>query len=235
DLRMQLSRQILASPLRHLEIIGVNRLMASLTDDIPNIVLALTNLPNLVINFVIVLGCLIYMGWLSWFLLLVVIGIVCVGIFSYYTLARRADKYFKLTREAWALLLKHFQALIDGGKELKLHRRRREEFFSQKLDATAGALSRHRVSATTNYAIAENWGEMLVFLVIGFLIFSLSKYRGTNSEVLTGYVISILYMMTPMQFLLNTFPVISQAEVAVDKFKDVYDSLAAATQENDAA
>jgi putative ATP-binding cassette transporter len=234
DLRMKLSRQILASPLRHLEVTGANRMMASLTDDIPNIVQALTNLPNLVINFVIVLSCLVYMGWLSWFLLLVVIGIVGVGVLSYLVLGQKADKYFRQAREAWDLLLKHFHALIDGSKELKLHRRRREEFFSRKLDATAAALARHRVAATTNYAIAENWGEMLIFLVIGFLIFALSKYRGANTEVLTGYVISILYMMNPLQFVLNTFPMIGQAEVAIDQIKDLHDSLATGTPENDA-
>src|SRR5262249_37075242 len=87
---------------------------------------------------------------------------------------------------------------------------------------------------TTNYAIAENWGEMLIFLVIGFLIFALSKYRGANTEVLTGYVISILYMMNPLQFLLNTFPMISQAEVAIDQINKLRDSVATENPKNDA-
>src|SRR5689334_219087 len=34
ELRMQLARQILSSPLRHLEIIGRSRLLATLTDDV---------------------------------------------------------------------------------------------------------------------------------------------------------------------------------------------------------
>jgi putative pyoverdin transport system ATP-binding/permease protein len=235
DLRVRLSRRILASPLRHLEILGANRMMASLTDDIPNIVQALTNFPNLVINFVIVLGCLMYMGWLSWFLFLVVIGTMAVGVLSYHVLGRIANKYFRQAREAWDLLLKHFHALVEGSKELKLHRLRREEFFSQKLDAAAAALARHRITATTNYAIAENWGEMLVFLVIGLLIFALSGHRGVTAEVLTGYVISILYMVTPLQLVLNTFPTISQAAVAIDKLKDLNELLDAEPPEDDAS
>ena len=235
DLRMQLSRQILDSPLGHRETVGANRMMASLTDDIPNIVQALCNLPNLVINFVVVMSSLVYMCWLSWFLFLVVIGIVGVGVLSYLVLGRRADKYFKLARESWDSLLKHFHALIDGGKELKLNRRRREEFFSQKLDTAASGLARHNVSATTNYSIAENWAEMLIFLVIGFLIYALSKYRGGDAEVVTGYIIAILYMMNPLQFLLNTFPMISQAEIALDQIDKLRDSLAAETPENETA
>jgi putative ATP-binding cassette transporter len=234
ELRMQLGRQILSSPLRHLEIIGRSRLLATLTDDISTVTTTLAELPNLCINLVIVLGCLIYMGWLSFLLLLIVIGTVGVGVLSYHILGRRADRYFRLARESWGTLMKHMNSSLDGSKELKLHRRRREEFFTQHMDTAAAALARHRISAKTHYAIAENWGEMLIFLVIGTLIFALTKISGGNSEVLTGYVVAILYMMNPLQFVLNTFPSIGQADVAIDQIDELRTSLAAQIKEDDA-
>ncbi len=234
SLRIQLSRGILASPLRDLEAIGSSRLMASLTDDIPKIVAALFNLPNLCINTAIVLGCLVYMGWLSWILLLTVVGIFTLGGLGYSVLAQRADKYYMLARDSWTLLLKHFHALVDGSKELKLHRQRRETFFSQNVQATAAAVARDRIAATTNYAIAENWGELLVFVVIGLLIFNLPNFQGATTEVLTGYVIVILYMIHPLQFVLNTYPVISQAEIAIDQLGELENLLTAKISENDA-
>ena len=234
ELRIQLSRQILASPLRHLESIGSSRLLATLTDDIPTITTTLTNLPNLCINLVIVLGCLVYMGWLSILLLLIVIGTFGVGVLSYNYLGRRADRYFKLARESFEALMMHFNSMLDGTKELKLHRQRREEFFTQNLEASAASLRRHRIAATTNYAIAENWGEMLIFLVIGTLIFALPRISGGNLEVLTGYVIAILYMMNPLQFLLNTYPLIGQAEVAIDKLEEMRTALATQIREDEA-
>lgn len=234
DLRTQLSRQILASPLRDLEAVGSNRLIASLTDDIPKIVQALTNLPNLCINIVIVLGCLVYMGWLSWVLLLLLSVVFGVGGLGYSALGRRAYKYVKSARETWDLLLKHFHSLIDGSKELKLHRQRREEFFSQNIKATAATLARHRIAAWTNYVVAENWGQMLIFVVVGLLIFNIAKIQSINAEVLTGYVIIILYMTNPLQFVLNTLPMISMAEVAIKQINELSILLESKVREDDA-
>src|SRR2546423_14683689 len=106
---------------------------------------------------------------------------------------------------------------MSGPREnsnLNHHRQRRDDFFSQNLAAGPRGLARQRAAATTNYAIAENWGEMLIFFIIGTLIFALTRLSGGNTEILTGFVIAILYMMNPLQFVLNTFPLISQAEVA---------------------
>jgi putative pyoverdin transport system ATP-binding/permease protein len=233
NMRLQLSRQILSSPVRHLELIGSSKLLASLTEDIPAITNTLTNLPNLCINLVIVLGCFVYMGYLSLTLLLVVLGTVVVGGLSYHLLGQKAEHYFTLARKSWDDLLKNFTSMIEGNKELKLHQRRREEFFSQNVDAVAAGLARHRAAATTHYAIAENWGEMLIFFIIGTLIFFLATFGGGNTEVLTGYVIAILYMMNPLQFILNTFPLISQAEIAIDQVEKLRATLAIEIKEDD--
>ncbi len=65
DLRMFLSQRILASPLRHLEEMGAHRLLAALTDDIQAIANTATILPFFFINVAILVGCQIYLLWLS--------------------------------------------------------------------------------------------------------------------------------------------------------------------------
>ena len=82
DLRLTLSRRILAAPLRDLEKIGPAGLLAPLTEDIGAIVGAVGNLPLLILHATVTLGCLVYLGILSWQLLLLVIGLMVVGILS---------------------------------------------------------------------------------------------------------------------------------------------------------
>jgi putative ATP-binding cassette transporter len=234
NLRLQLSRQILKAPLRHLEQLGAHRLLATFTEDTMVITNALTQLPNLCTNFVIVVGCLIYMLWLSWVLFLLVLGGVALGALTYHLMEKRASRSFRAAREAMTHLIKHFRTLIDGNKELKLHRQRRNEFLTQGIEAAAASVARHRVAATTAYSIAENWGEILIFLVIGLLLFVFAPVRGINSQVLTGYVIAILYMTTPLQFILNTFGVVGQAEASIDKVDELKMSLASRISESEA-
>ena len=73
DLRMHLSRQILGAPMRQLEEVGPHRLLAALNDDVTAISSALANIPTIIMNSTVLLVGLIYLGWLSW---PVLIGVV---------------------------------------------------------------------------------------------------------------------------------------------------------------
>jgi len=225
NLRMQLSRQMLQAPLRHLEQVGPHRLLTTFTEDTMIITNALVQLPTLCTNLVIVAGCLTFMLWLSPALFLLVLGAVALGALSYHLMEKRASRSFKASRESLIELVKHFRSLIDGNKELKLHRERRDEFFTQDLEATAQSVARHRVAATTAYSIAGNWGEILIFLMIGLLLFVFIPRQGLDSQVATGYLIAILYMTSPMHFILTTFGVVGQAEVSINKVDELKLSL----------
>jgi putative ATP-binding cassette transporter len=219
ELRFKISQRIVSSPLRHLEEIGPHRLLAAITEDIPMIMAALTQGPSLCINSVIVAGCLVYMGWLSWRLLLLVTVSLLIGMAGYHFLEQRSKNLFRLARNEANVLLKDFRALLDGAKELQMHRKRRHEFLTESIGARANRVAGYRVSATTNYAVAQEWGELMIFVVIGLLIFLFSEFKGANTQVLTGYVLVFFYMTTPLQFILNSFPAVSQADIAVDRIE----------------
>src|SRR5256886_595432 len=70
DIRRELVRKILAVPLRQLEEIGGPRLMVALTDDINSITAAFFACPTLSANIAILLGGAVYLGLLSWRVLL---------------------------------------------------------------------------------------------------------------------------------------------------------------------
>ncbi|MHC5716125.1 MAG: ABC transporter transmembrane domain-containing protein, partial [Nostoc sp.] len=78
-LQMGLSRQILASKLSHLERLGNPRLLATLTEDIQAVANAVYQMPFIFINLAIVLGCVAYITWLSWLVLLMVCAISVVA------------------------------------------------------------------------------------------------------------------------------------------------------------
>src|SRR5215510_403156 len=77
NLRLEMTQQILKAPLRHLEKLGSHRVLTAFTEDTLVITNALIQLPAFCTNAVIVLGCLVYMLWLSWLLFLLVI--VCAA------------------------------------------------------------------------------------------------------------------------------------------------------------
>lgn len=221
QLRMDLSRQILGVPLRRLEELGPHRLLTALTDDIPTITNIVSLIPIACINAAVAISCLVYMGWLSWPMLLAVLAIIVLGIVSYQLPVAKGFRYMRLARREGDNLFNHFRALTEGIKELKIHGERRQAFLSDMLEQTAKRFSRHAISGQTIYTIAASWGQLLVFVVIGLLLFVLSGWIRIDSAVLTGFTLAILYLMTPLQLIMNTLPNMGRASVALGNVEEL--------------
>lgn len=231
DIRMKLSRQILSSPLRLLEETGKPRLMAALTEDIFAINNAVVTIPMLCMQIATVTGGLIYLGWLNWVILLWTLGFIAVGAATYQLPMMRVSRYLRLGREQGIALIKHFRTIIDGTKELKLHRRRREAFLTQELQASAADYHRHIFIANTTATAAAGWGQLLFFIAIGLLIFLVPAWKPVEVTTLTGYVLTILYLMNPLQYILDTIPTLGRAQISIKKIQEMGLSLARSTEE----
>jgi putative ATP-binding cassette transporter len=234
-LHMCLSRQILATSLRHLEELGAPRLLATLTEDVEAITDAFIWYPVLCINSAMVVGCLAYMGWLSWGLLLGVLGFMALGILSYRIPQHWAVRSLWLAREENDRLYHHFRAQAEGIKELKLHHDRRQAFLSQVLQSTATAFRRHTVVGMSIYAVTRSWGNLLFYVFIGLLLFALATLYELTAQTITGYTLAILYMMTPVASILNALPDLGRASVALKKIEALGLSLMAHATEEEAS
>jgi putative ATP-binding cassette transporter len=215
DLRAHLSRQILNAPLRFLEQYGGHRLLASLTDDVQVITGSLLGIPALCINITTIIVCMIYLGWLSGTVLVSVLAFMALGVLTYNALIKRALRYLRLAREEQNSLFKHFRSLTQGTKELKLHIQRRNAFLDEQLDGTARDLRRFNIRGLRIYAGADGFGQFLFFVFIGLLLFVLPLVREVNVQTLTGYTLAILYIMVPLEVILNFIPAFGRAQIAL--------------------
>jgi putative pyoverdin transport system ATP-binding/permease protein len=217
DLRMRLSSQILGSELSHLEQIGNSRLLATLTEDVQAVAVAVYAIPFLCIDIAMVLGCLIYIIWLSWLVILLVILIAIVAISSCDWITRQGQKNLALAREDEDGLFKNFRTITEGVKELKLHYLRRESFISKQLQVTAGEYKRHYTRGLTFFATTNTWGRFIFFFAIGFVLFALPRFITLNPQTLYSYILTFTYLMLPMDNIISKLPQFSQAAIALQK------------------
>ncbi|HEX5883037.1 MAG TPA: cyclic peptide export ABC transporter [Pyrinomonadaceae bacterium] len=215
ELRMKLCRSIIGAPLRQLEQLGAPRLLATLTDDVPAISGALTVIPMVCMHIAIIVTSMIYLAWLSWPVFIAVSVFMVFGVLSYYIPFIKAYNFFEQNRQGWDVLFKHFQGLMHGTKELKLHRQRRTAFFDESLEPTASEIKENGRKADTIHSITSGWGQLLVFVLIGLLLFAGPAFRQIDQQTLTGYSLIVLYMMTPLEVLLSLMPTLARANVAL--------------------
>ncbi|MBD2168445.1 cyclic peptide export ABC transporter [Calothrix membranacea FACHB-236] len=217
ELRLTLSERILSAPLYHLEILGKHRLLATLTDDVLAISRIVYIIPTLCIDITIVASCLLYLFWLSSTIFFLVLLSLLLGILSYQQVARKANLFFTLARQQEDKLFKHFQSLTEGTKELKLHKERRQIFLNQELRETAQLSRSNNVVGMTIFAVAASWGNSLFFVVVGLVIFALPIFQTIPTHILSGYALTILYLLSPLDYIMSAIPTFSKATVALNK------------------
>jgi putative ATP-binding cassette transporter len=207
--------------LSHLEQLGNPRLLATLTEDIQAVADGVYQMPFLFINLAIVLGCVVYITWLSWLVLLIVAGLSVVAIASCQWFLNRGKKLLTLAREDQDVLFDHFRTITEGVKELKLHYNRRQVFLDKKLQSTATKYRRHNVDGFTFFAITTSWGQLIFFFAMGFVIFALPNLLAINAQTLSGYILTFTYLMMPMNNIISKLPLLSKASIALQKIESL--------------
>ena len=211
EMRRKLIRRILGVSLRHLESLGISRILASLVDDVQTLTGSMFALPTMAMNVAILAGGSVYLCYLSMEAFAFMSGFIVLGIVAYRLLVVRAYHYVRLAREQQDTLFNHLRALTEGIKELKIHRRRRNAFLEEKIQTATEALQNHNFSAAKRFVLGHSCSQVFLYGAIGFILFALPRMQGIPPEALTGYLLSFVYLMVPLGSLLNLAPGLGRA------------------------
>jgi len=233
EMRLNLCGQILRAPLRTVEQRGASGLMAALTDDIHRIAEALLVLPAQCVNLAIAVSCFVYLFLLSWPLATGFVVIFGIGIAGHELITRFARPQMIKGRQHWDDLIANYSGVINGNKELKLNRRRRNSLRSHELRPTADAMM--AVAWKSNWIVATGtaFTQLVFFALIGLVLFVAPRFAVFETSVLTGFVMMALFMSGPIASIVGASPKFHMADIALKKIHSLGLSLAK-TDEADA-
>jgi len=230
DMRVTLCQRILSSPLHHIENLGQHRLLAAFTDDMLNVANVVINIPYAIVNVAILAGCLIYLGWLSGVVLIGILGCMTLGVVSYLLPVISANRRLRVARKKQDTLFAHFRALMEGLKELKLHAPRQQDFM-RHLCISAEEVGSEKSAGVSIYATAANWNRLLFFVYAGVVLFAFpSVFRSGGIATTAAYIVVILYMMAPLEAILNVLPHLAVANTALRQVESLNMDLQSRTE-----
>lgn len=217
DLRLTLCQSIMDAPLRHIEELGASRLWPCLNNDISDIAGVVINLPYFLVNIIIIASCICYLGWLSPRLLPLFIICIILGMVSYLLPVLSARRHYRRAREKQDSLYRHLRSLFDGAKELKLSSSKRTAFISELLEPTLVDVRRHNIKAANIYTSTANWNRLLFFLYVGLVLLVLPRFSPSGPGLAAAYVLAVLYIMAPLEAIMNSSPNVGRANIALSK------------------
>jgi putative pyoverdin transport system ATP-binding/permease protein len=227
-LRRELARRILDARLREVEEAGAARLLAALTDDIGAIAAALSALPSLAVNLTVLVACGAYLAWLSPRMFAALLLFVAAGLFVYRLFATAAMRALRRVRAEQDHLFAHFRALTEGLVELQRHAARRRAFLDEDLEQTSATLERENLRASARFGLAHLWSQAIVYGALAAVLFGAIGLHLVDPAVLTGFVLTIVYLTGPLAAAMQTLPAFGKASVALDRVQALGWTLAAA-------
>ncbi|MEY3826032.1 MAG: hypothetical protein RLZZ148_846 [Cyanobacteriota bacterium] len=227
QLQMGLSRQILASELGYLEKLGSANLLASLTEDVQAIAGAVSVLPFIFINLAIVSSCILYIVWLSWQAFFIILILSTLAVMTSGVFLRKGRAFLNLAREDQGELFGHFRTLTEGIKELKLYYQKRQDFLKDDLQPTATQLRHHNIQGLSLFSLTDTSGKLIFFIAIALVLFILPQWITLSPLTLSSYVLIFTYIVGPLDNLVSKLPILSKADVSLQKLKALGLSLAA--------
>ncbi|MGS0891586.1 cyclic peptide export ABC transporter [Burkholderia stagnalis] len=220
-LRMRTIRRIGDASYPDLEQLGSAKSLSVLTQDLDTIVVFFVNLPTIAMQGAVIAGCLAYLGYLSWQILLFAAATIGIAMLGFRVVQGRALTDLRDSRRNEDDLVRHFRALFDGAKELKLHRARRDAFVGEMLEPGVEAVRVQRTRGYMLYAAAASWGNLILFAFIGLTLFVLARWFQIDGRVASGYAMVFLYMIMPIEGLLAAIPSVSIARVAFERIEQL--------------
>nr|WP_281392593.1 cyclic peptide export ABC transporter [Chitinophaga varians] len=214
ELRMQLIGKIMSTSYQRFEQMDRGRVYTVLNDDVNIIGDATNTIVMLVTSAFTALGAFIYLGTIALWATVLTLALILFITLTYYAVSRSTDKYFEKARDTQNDFLRLINGLIDGYKEISMHRSRKKE-YKQDIDHTAGEY-RNKISvANIRFVNAFLVGESSLVLLLGLVVFALPKmFGGIQFYTVMSFVLVLLYLIGPVNDVLNSIPALMQLKVA---------------------
>ena len=235
ELRSFVARRVLAADYRQLESIGAARIQSALAEHSTRVAEFFVSFPVILMNAVIVAGCLLYMAWLSWQVFLLALVVVGLGSVGYHLAHLRAIRHLNIAADEQDQLFSYFRSLTDGAKELRLNRHKRKAFYDEVLSSSIETVRRERTFGMSVFVASGGWAQFLLYAFIGMVLFALVSDGPDRVLIMTGYALVFVYMVGPLEALLLSIPRANLAQASAERIDEITQAMATSEVQTDGA
>lgn len=227
--RLMLYRRIQKLAFADLERIGQARLINLLNVDVPAITGAALTFPQIWLNLVTVGGIFGYLMYLNFDVFIIVIVCVAVAALSYIIPVEIGGAFFAESRNIYDKVQEGVKGLVYGFKELKLNSKKSDRYYYEELESAEMESMNANLKGTAVFQVAENYGEILIYLIIAVCVFHLPYVYTLSQGELIGIVVALIYLAGPIGDIFESIEMINHGNIALNKLKEFYAEL---TDEN---
>jgi len=214
DMRMRLLEKISYTSYQKFEKIDRGRVFATINNDTGQIGGTANIVVQLITSAITTIGAFFYLATIAFWATMLTLGVVGVIATLYLFVTRRTRVYFEDARETQNVFMRLLNGLIDGFKELSLQYNKKKDFIKE-LEETTDEFRQKTAFALIKFVNAFLIGESLLIIILGSVGYGIPRlFPQVTPMTLMGFIMVLLYLIGPINGILNSIPAIMQLKVA---------------------
>lgn len=220
DIRIKLIEKIFSASYQKFEKIERGRVYATLNDDTNYLGGAVNFLVIFITSVITIISAFIYLALISFWPTLLTLGVILIIASIYYFVSEYAAKYFNVARDTSNKYMSLLNGMLDGFKELCISRFKKNE-YKKDIEDTIDDFRKNNIKADIYYINAMMVGESFLIFVLGFVSFVFPKmFPDIQSYVLMSFLMVLLYLIGPINGVLQTIPVIIRLKISWERIQE---------------
>jgi putative ATP-binding cassette transporter len=214
-LRVRICDKLRRSELPFVESLGKGELYTTIGQDANLISHTTFIVINAAQEAIMLVFALLYVAWLSTLGFVIVLIAIAVGMTFYYFHRRSLTADLRQLANTDAQFLDTLGHIVDGFKEAKLNRRKNDALFATFTEI-AGQTETLKVGMGIKFVTDIMFAHVFFYALIGAIVFLLPRIVPTFSEVVLKMTAAVLFIIGPLEMIVNAMPLFARSSVALD-------------------
>jgi putative ATP-binding cassette transporter len=214
--RTRISTRIANAPLRQFEHIGKNHFYKVLSQDTVVIGECASPIINAASSVVVIVFALACMAIISLSAVLAVTGMIGLAVLHFVRRQRVVNQALMAAEQQERRFFGLIEHLLEGFKELKISRERRDDLLGHHLGQVAEQTTALRKAASHDSVGLIVFAQSFFYLLIGFMLFVWPSVADVSHDDSVRIVTLILFIIGPVGEAVSGLPAMARADIAIN-------------------
>ncbi|MDQ1354179.1 MAG: hypothetical protein QG657_4488 [Acidobacteriota bacterium] len=220
DLRMRLIDKVFLSTYQSFEKLDRGRVFATLNDDTAQIANSAGVIVALITSVITAICAFVYLGTIAFWATAVTLAVAIFIASLYGFVSGKARQYFEEARDTRNVYMGLLNGLLDGFKELSLRLNKKRQYRGD-VEKTTMEFQDKMAMAIIRFINAFLIGESMLLIVLGAVSFAIPRiFPNISTFTLMSFIMILLYLIGPVNVILNSIPNIMQIRVSWNRVKE---------------
>jgi putative pyoverdin transport system ATP-binding/permease protein len=221
---VRVSNKIRRAELELVESLGHGELFTRICQDTSLISQSGLILVNAAQQSLVLLFSLCYIAFLSPPAFLVTVGTIGVGVAIYSRHAESAQDLLFRLKEKESRLVDALDHMIDGFKEIRLNQKKSNAVFGEFTELSEAVRSL-KIETQITFLVDIMFSDVFFYSLLAIVVFLLPRFNPITGSVALMTTAAILFIMGPLQLVVQAAPVFQRAKAAIASLTLLEDKL----------